>query len=72
MSAAAPALGAAPERLLDDLDTMGFPFENLCVRDLRVYGDMLGAEVLHLRDRYGFEVDAIMQLRDGRWAGIEV
>lgn len=71
-SIAVAALGASPSRLLDDLETMGFLFESLCVRDLRTYADFLGGEVLHFRDRTGLEADAIVQLRDGRWGAVEV
>ena len=71
-SLAVAALGAGPERLLGDLEAMGFLFENLCVRDLRIYADAIGGEVLHFRDRNGLEADAIVQLRNGRWAGIEI
>lgn len=41
-SIAAAALEANPDGLLDDLSTMGFLFESLCVRDLRVYARLLG------------------------------
>lgn len=71
-SLAAAALGAGPERLLADLNAMGFLFESLVVRDLRVLSQPLGGEVLHYRDGDGHEVDAIVQLVDGRWAGLEV
>ena len=71
-SVAAAALGASPGRLLDDLSTFGFLFESMAVRDLRAYAAPLGGEVLHYRDEAGLEGDAIVQLRDGRWAAVEV
>jgi hypothetical protein len=71
-SLAVAALGAGPERLLADLNAMGFLFESLVVRDLRVLSQPLRGEVLHYRDSDGHEVDAIVQLADGRWAGFEV
>jgi predicted AAA+ superfamily ATPase len=71
-SLAVAALGADPERLLADLNAMGFLFESLVVRDLRVLSQPLRGEVLHYRDSDGHEVDAIVQLADGRWAGFEV
>ncbi|MCL2889579.1 MAG: DUF4143 domain-containing protein [Eggerthellaceae bacterium] len=71
-SIAVAALQAKPSRLLDDLETMGFLFESLCMRDLRVYSSALGGSVFHFRDRNGFEVDAIVQLYDGSWAAVEV
>lgn len=71
-SLALAAVGAAPERLLDDLEWFGQLFESLVIRDLRVLSQPLEGEVLHYRDAYGVEVDAIVQLRDGRWGAIEV
>ncbi|WP_425954967.1 ATP-binding protein [Xylanimonas sp. McL0601] len=71
-SLAATALGAGERSLLDDLNTFGFLFESLCVRDLRVYADLLGGDVYHYRDDSGLEVDAIVELADGRWAAFEV
>ena len=71
-SLAAAALNASPARLLRELNWMGFLFESLVVRDLRVYAEALGGEVFHYRDNTGLEVDAIVELPDGRWAGFEV
>ncbi|HYA44026.1 MAG TPA: DUF4143 domain-containing protein [Acidimicrobiales bacterium] len=69
---AVAALGASPQRLLSDLKYFGFLFESLVVRDLRVYSQPLAGRVLHYRDNTGLEVDVILELADGRWAGIEV
>ena len=66
------ALNANPARLLRDLNWMGFLFESLVVRDLRVYAQALGGEVFHYRDDLGFEADAIIELPDGSWAAFEV
>lgn len=71
-SLAVAALGAGPERLLADLNLLGLLFESLVVRDLRVLAQPLDGQVLHYRDNYGTEVDAIVQLADGRWAGFEI
>jgi len=60
------ALRQAPRRQL------GLLFESLVIRDLRVLAQALDGEVFHYRDDYGVEVDAIVQLRDGRWGAIEV
>lgn len=51
---------------------MGLLFESLCVRDLRAYSGVLRGGIYHYRDKSGLEVDAILRLQDGRWAGIEV
>ena len=71
-SLAVAALGADPERLLADLAWLGQLFESLVIRDLRVLAQALDGEVFHYRDNYGVEVDAIVQLRDGRWGAIEI
>ena len=71
-SVAVAALGAGPESLLRDLPTLGLLFETLCVRDLRVYAQALRGEVLHYRDVSGLEADAVVSLRDGRYALFEM
>ena len=71
-SLAVAALGAGPERLLKDLNFMGLLFESLVIRDLRVYAQPLDGQIYHYRDSSGLEVDAIVQLADGRWAGFEI
>jgi len=71
-SLAAAALRITPERLLGDLNTFGFFFESLVVRDLRVYAEQIDGEVTHYRDSQGLEADAIIELGDGRWAACEV
>lgn len=71
-SIAAAALRVTPSALLDDLKTMGFFFESLCVRDLRAYADTVDAKVFHYRDSDGLEVDAIVERFDGVWAAVEV
>jgi uncharacterized protein len=71
-SLAAAALGASSRALIDDPRTLGLLFESLVVRDLRVYADAIGGAVLHYRDEQGLEVDAIVELTDGRWAAFEV
>jgi predicted AAA+ superfamily ATPase len=71
-SLAVAALRATPARLLSDIEWLGFLFESLVVRDLRAYAGHLGGSVYHYRDETGLEVDAIVELPDGRWAGFEV
>lgn len=71
-SLAVAALRATPERLLEDLNLLGFLFESLVVRDLRVYAQPTGAAILHYRDNTRLEVDAIVELPDGAWAAFEV
>ncbi len=71
-SIAAQALGASPADLMTDLNTFGLLFEDMAVRDLRVYAQTLNGKVLHYRDSRGLECDAIVHLKDGRWAPIEI
>lgn len=71
-SLACASLGADADRLLGDLETLGLLFESLCIRDLRVYAHARGGTLAHYRDSSGLEVDAIVELRDGRWAAFEV
>jgi uncharacterized protein len=71
-SLAVAALRATPADLLRDLRLLGFLFESLVVRDLRVYGQANDADVLQYRDSNGHEVDAIVRAHDGRWAAFEV
>lgn len=71
-SIAAAALGIGPEDLLNDLNTFGLMFETLCVRDLRVYAESLGGNVLHYRDKTGLECDAVIHLRNGSYGLAEI
>lgn len=66
------ALGLGPNDLINDLNTMGFLFETLCIRDLRVFADALDGQVYHFRDKYGLECDAVLHLRNGRFGLIEI
>jgi predicted AAA+ superfamily ATPase len=70
-SIAIAALGLTPNILIDDLQTFGFLFENLCIRDLRVYSSSLGGSISYYRDRSGLEADCVLHLDDGRYALIE-
>jgi uncharacterized protein len=71
-SLAPAALNANPARLLREINWMGQLFESLAIRDLRVYAASQGGEVFYYRDSSGLEVDAIIEMADGRWAAFEV
>lgn len=71
-SIAAAALGIGPNDLINDLNTFGFLFETLCIRDLRVFADSLNGEVYHYRDKDGQECDAVIHLRNGKYGLIEI
>lgn len=71
-SLAVAALGQGPNQLLGDLNATGFFFENLVVRDVRIYAQKLGGQVHHWRDQNQNEVDVVVTLPDGRWGAFEV
>lgn len=71
-SIACAALGVGPDDLINDLNTFGFIFECLCVRDLRVYAQPLDGKVYHFRDKTGLECDAVVHLRNGNYGLIEI
>lgn len=71
-SIATAALGMGPADLVNDLNTMGFFFETLCVRDLRVFAEALNGKVYHYRDKSGLECDAVVHLRNGQYGLIEI
>lgn len=71
-SIAVAALGIGPNDLINDLNTFGFIFETLCVRDLRVFADVLDGQVYHYRDKDGQECDAVIHLRNGQYGLIEI
>ncbi len=71
-SLAVAAMGATAKALKEDLNTLGFLFENLVIRDLITYATMQNGSVSFYRDSSGLEVDAILKLWDGRWAAIEI
>lgn len=71
-SIAAAALGLGPDDLINDLATMGLMFENLCVRDLRIYAEALDGAVYHYQDKSGLECDTVLHLRNGSYGLIEI
>ena len=71
-SIATAALGLGPADLMSDLKTMGFFFETMCVRDLRVFAEALNGKVYHYRDKSGLECDAVVHLRNGQYGLIEI
>lgn len=71
-SLAAALLGATEEKLLGDLNTLGFLFEALCERDLRIYTDAFGGQLYHYQDYQNREVDAVIHLPGGEWCAFEI
>ncbi len=72
-SLAAGLLKCTPARLRADMATLGFLFESLATRDLRIYTEHLGGNIFHYREHSAaLEVDLIAEWDDGRWIGVEV
>lgn len=65
-------LKATPDRLISDLKTFGFLFEALCIRDLKIYAESFGANLFHYQDYNNREIDAVIELEDGRWCAFEI
>ena len=71
-SIATAALGMGPKDLINDMETFGFIFKTLAIRDLRVYADALDGKVYHYRDKNNLECDAVIHLRNGSYGLVEV
>lgn len=75
-SLAVATLGMSARSMLEDWQTFGLVFENMCMRDLMVYAQALelagDVPVRYYRDDSGLEVDAVVELVDGRWAAFEI
>ncbi len=65
-------LGLGPKDLINDLKSFGFFFEDMVVRDLRVYAEALDGELYHYRDSNGLECDTVLHRRNGSYALMEV
>ena len=70
-SIAVAAMGLYPQYFNTDFKTLGFLFESLCVRDLKIYSSAFDGDICYYRDRYGLEADGVLRLNDGRYALIE-
>ena len=71
-SLACALLKATPEKLLNDLETLGFLFEALCERDLKIYAESFGANLYHYQDYQNKEIDAVVETEDGQWTAFEI
>ena len=61
-----------PDDLLRDLESFGLFFEDMAVRDLRIYAGVYGGEVMHYRDNAGLECDAVIHMANGSWGAVEI
>lgn len=66
------SLNLKREDLIKDLNFTGFIFENMCIRDLKIYADAIDARLSYYRDKNDFEVDCILETSDGKWGAIEI
>lgn len=71
-SIATAALGLGPDDLISDLNSFGFLFETMCIRDLRIFAESINGNVYHYRDKSGLECDAVVHLRNGSYGLIEI
>ncbi len=71
-SLACSLLKVTPSSLLGDLETLGFLFESLCERDLKIYAESFGASLYHYQDYQNREIDAVIELSDGQWCAFEI
>ena len=71
-SLASALLRVTPDKLLQDLNTLGFLFESLCLRDLQVYAESFDAQLYHYQDYGKDEFDAVIELDNGEWCAFEV
>lgn len=66
------ALGVGPNDLMNDLDSFGLIFEDMAVRDLRAFAEVLDGKLYHYRDSSGLECDTVLHRRNGTYALIEI
>lgn len=71
-SIGASVLNLSSSKLMKDFETFGLFFESLVIRDLRIYAESINGEIFRYKDKTGLEIDAVVQLYDGRWGAIEV
>ena len=68
----AAILKTSAKALSKDLETFGFLFECMCMRDILVYAQAMEAEVYYYRDQASLEVDVVVESAEGEWAGVEI
>lgn len=65
-------LSLTKEKLLNNLDLLGFLFESLVERDLLTYADSISAKLFHYQDYKNNEIDAVIELENGDWCAFEI
>lgn len=73
VSIAASLLNLTIDKLANDVETLGFLYEALVERDLRIYIEALNGKIYHFRNNTTqLEVDAILEFEDGEYAACEI
>lgn len=65
-------LNLTKEKMLSDMELLGFLFESMVERDLLTYVESFGGKLFHYQDYNGHEMDAVIEMEDGSWCGIEI
>lgn len=65
-------LNLSKEKLINDLELLGFLFESLVERDLYTYAEAIDAKLYHYQDYANNEIDAVIELNDGSWCAFEI
>lgn len=71
-SIACALLDLTVEKLIRDLNTFGFLFEAMVIRDLKIYASTMDAKCYHYQDYANKEIDAVIELKDGSWCCFEI
>lgn len=65
-------LNLSQVKLLNDLNTFGFVFEQLVEHDLGIYASAFNAKIYHYQDYKDNEIDSIIEEEDGSYSAIEI
>ena len=71
-SIAAGILNLSPDDLMNDPKTFGLFFEDFVIKELSIYTQSLKGEIRHFRDGNGLECDAVIHLKNDKYALIEI
>lgn len=71
-SLAIASLNLKPKDFQTSLLRFSYYFKNLVLRDLLIYSQSLGGKLYYYSDRYGLNVDSVLELSDGRYALINI
>ena len=71
-SIATSILDLTVDKCVNDLNTFGFFFESMVIRDLRIYAESNGWNLYHYQDYEGNEFDAVIEYEDGSYSAFEI